>query len=249
MKETENKRYTVLDMLRGFAVISMVVYHILWDLVAVAGVSIPWFYAKTAFLFQQSICFSFILISGFSFCLGKGKLKRAITVIICAVIISLVTAIFIPENIILFGVLSLIGSAMLITYLLEKALKRISPYIGLTIASILFIVTYNMKNGGLGILKYTVIKLPKFLYANYLTTFLGLPFSDFASSDYVPLFPWLFLFFAGFFLYMIFEKRGLLRYLSRISFAPLEIIGRHSLIIYMLHQPIIYALVVLFATI
>ena len=88
--------------------------------------------------------------------------------------------------------------------------------------------------------KLLEIELPSFLYANELTAYLGFPKSGFFSADYVPVIPWLFLFFFGYFLYKIFERYGWLKALSFVSVKPLEFVGRHALPIYVLHQPVIY---------
>ncbi|MBP3447231.1 MAG: DUF1624 domain-containing protein [Clostridia bacterium] len=233
-------RYTVLDVLRALAIIAMVVYHTLWDLVYMFGADIPWYKTDAGFVFQQSICWSFILLSGFCFSLGKRKLKRAVTVLVCSLVITAVTAMVMPENIILHGVLSLLGTSMLVTIPLEKIFKKLPALIGLIINAVLFALTYNVSNGSIGFGEGFSAELPSFLYANNVTAFFGFPHSGFYSSDYFPLLPWLFLFWCGYFLYGIFEKKGLLKYLSVFSCKPLEFIGRHSLEIYMAHQPIIY---------
>ena len=57
MQKNNNRkvRYTVLDILRGLAIISMTVYHALWDIVYMFGADIPWFRTDAGFIFQQSI--------------------------------------------------------------------------------------------------------------------------------------------------------------------------------------------------
>ena len=62
------KRIAVLDALRGAALVQMVVYHGLYDWVYVFGQSAAWFTAsRNAYLWQQAICWTFILVSGASF--------------------------------------------------------------------------------------------------------------------------------------------------------------------------------------
>lgn len=240
-------RYTVLDILRAFAIIAMVVYHTLWDLVYMFGVNIPWYKTDAGFIFQQSICWSFILISGFCFSLGRRKLKRAVTVLVCSLVITAVTALVMPENIILHGVLSLLGTSMLVTIPLEKLLKKIHPFVGLIINAVLFAVTYNVSGGTIGFGKFAV-HLPDFLYANNITAFFGFPHGGFNSSDYYPILPWLFLFWCGYFICQYCKRKDLLKHLSVFSCKPLEFIGRHSLEIYMAHQPIIYGVLFIIYT-
>ena len=64
------QRYFWFDNMRAIAMISMILYHGVWDLVYLYGVDFPWYEGKMAFLWQQSICWTFILLSGFCFSLG-----------------------------------------------------------------------------------------------------------------------------------------------------------------------------------
>lgn len=234
------QRYTVLDSLRGGTVLCMVLYHALWDLVNIFHVQIPWFSSGAAYVWQQTIRWTFILLSGFCWSFGHKKIKRALTVLLCSVVVSVVSIVFMPEGKILFGVLSLIGTGMVVMIPLDKITKKGSPYLGLVVCGLLFAVTRHVQTGTLGIGEWEPIKLPSALYANYVTAYLGFPPESFCSSDYVPLVPWLFLYGMGYFIYLICEKNHSLSCLSAFRAKPLEWLGRHSLIIYMLHQPIVY---------
>lgn len=238
-------RYTVPDIIRGVSVIAMIVYHTMWDLVYLFDVSIPWFKTQTGFIFQQSICWSFILVSGFCLQLGRKKLKRGLIVFACSLVLTAVTAIVMPNEIIIHGVLSLIGASMLITIPLERVFKKIHPLLGIAINFLLFLLTYNITVGVIGIGEYEFLRLPEFLYANTVTAFFGFPDSGFRSADYFPLFPWLFLFFTGYFICSLFRRTDKMKIFSAFSCRPLEFIGRHSLEIYMAHQPIIFGILLL----
>ena len=94
------------------------------------------------------------------------------------------------------------------------------------------------------------LALPDAWYANYFTAFFGfLPF-DFYSTDYFALLPWLFLFWAGYYLHKAVGRRRM-EPLRRPVCPVLGWMGRHSLLLYLLHQPVIYgvlsAAAVLFA--
>ncbi|MDE7404312.1 MAG: DUF1624 domain-containing protein, partial [Lachnospiraceae bacterium] len=69
--EKKSFRYGVLDGIRGFVVISMILYHACWDLVYIFGKDWSWYRGRGAYIWQQSICWSFILLSGFCWSLGK----------------------------------------------------------------------------------------------------------------------------------------------------------------------------------
>lgn len=77
-----------------------------------------------------------------------------------------------------------------------------------------------------------------------VTAVLGFPPAGFYSSDYFPLLPWLFLFWAGYFLHFC-MGRARMEPLRRSVCAPLGWLGRHSLGIYLLHQPVIYGVLLL----
>ncbi|MBQ2825456.1 MAG: DUF1624 domain-containing protein [Clostridia bacterium] len=241
----KGKRLYVLDALRGLAVIAMILYHTLWDLVYMFDVNIPWFGSTTAHVFQLSIRWAFILISGFSWHLGSKKLKRALVVLGASAVISAVTFFFTYEARILFGVLGLLGASMLVAIPLNKLFAKIPPVVGVVLMSLLFTLTYNIPRGYIGVGKTVFFHLPDFFYCHTVTAFFGFPPKGFFSADFVPFFPWVFMFFIGYFLYLFFKKYNLLIGLSAFRVKPLEFVGRHSLVIYMVHQPLVYAILLL----
>ncbi len=239
--ETKKNRIPLIDTVRAITVISMVVYHLMWDLVYIYGYDFGFYKGRTGYIWQQSICWTFILLSGFCWSLGKNKLKRGFTVFLAGLIVSVVTYIFMPSNKIVFSVLTMLGSMMLIMIPLEKLLKKIPHIIGGILSTILFFITRNINDGFLGFEGINILRMPEELYANYLSAYIGFPPRNFSSADYFSIIPWGFLFITGYFVYQIFKKYDIDEKLSRIgSIAPLNVIGKNSLIIYMLHQPIIY---------
>ena len=235
-------RYSLLDVLRGIAIISMVLYHTAWDIVYIFNNNFSWFKGELGYIWQQSIGIAFIFISGFSAGLSKRLYKRGFFLLICGGIITAVTLIFMPENRIIFGILTFLGSAMVITRLLERFFKKTNSILGFFVSLLLFITFKNVKNGLI-----FGFRLPRALYENYLTTYLGFPPYSFWSTDYYGIVPWIFLFFVGYFTFKFFKEHRLLERLPKIKCPPIEFIGRHSLIIYMAHQPLIYALLSLFS--
>lgn len=237
------KRFQLLDTIRGIVLISMIVYHASWNLVYIYGVDWPWYHSKGAYIWQQSICWTFILLSGFCFSLGKRHLKSGFMVFGSGLLVTVVTLIVMPSNRVVFGVLTCIGSCILILTFIDKGLKKIPEEAGLGLAFLLFLLMKNINDGYLGIGNIQMIEIPINWYQNYFTTYLGFPFKGFYSTDYFSLLPWLFLFITGFYLYRIFEKYNFLNK----SFMEKEVtifsfLGRHSLLIYLLHQPVIYGL-------
>lgn len=241
----EHKRYALPDTFRGLVLLSMLTYHTVWDMVNIFGQKWSWYESRWAFYWQQSICCSFILLSGFCWSFGRRKWKRGIVVFVAGLIISLVTIIVMPENRVLFGVLTMLGSSMLFMIPLEKVLKRVNPYVGLVGSLLVFLYMKNIDCGTLGWKEFGYVKLPKEWYANLFSTYWGLPADDFYSSDYFGIFPWLFLFVTGYFVYRIFEKNHWIDVLKKGKVAPLEVLGKNSLLVYMLHQPLVYGVLML----
>ena len=236
--KTAPGRYALLDELRGLDLVSMMLYHACWDLAFLFGVEMKWYAATPGHLWQRSICWVFILLSGFCVPLGHHTLRRGATVFGAGVLVTAVTLLFMPEDRVVFGVLTLLGSALLLTGLLEPLLKKVPPAVGLAVAAVLFALTYHAADHYLGIGALR-LALPESLYANYFTAYLGFYPCWFYSTDYVPLVPWLFLFWCGYFLHGVVGHTRM-EPLRRSVCAPLGWMGRHSLVLYLLHQPVIF---------
>ena len=162
-------------------------------------------------------------------------------------VVSLVTCLLMPESRILFGVLTCIGSCMLLMIPFEKLLRKIPAGIGVAAAFALFALLRNCAQGTLGFEKLVIGHLPDALYRNYLTAYLGFPQPSFFSTDYFPLIPWFFLFVTGYFLFRLTSEKGWNEKLfARGQFPLLNFLGRHSLMVYLLHQPVLYGLGMLY---
>ena len=239
----EKKRFPLLDSIRGAVLISMILYHATWNFVYIYGMKWSWYQSRAAYLWQQSICWTFILLSGFCFSLGKRHLKSGLLVFGSGVLVTVATLIAMPQNRVVFGVLTCIGSCILLVTLGEKVINKIPPLWGVILCFGMFLFTKNINAGYMG----SGIILPKSWYQNYLTTYLGFPFPGFFSTDYFSLFPWLFLFLTGVYLYgMVEKKQWWGSSFWQIKIPLLNFLGRHSLLIYLLHQPIIYGIQELF---
>lgn len=116
-------RYFALDGIRGLALLNMIAYHAVWDLVYLFGFCEP---------------------------LGKKKLKRGVTVFSLGFLIVLATLIAMPQTKVRFGVLTLIGSCMLLMIPAEKVLRKCRPVYGLIFSITLFLLTRNINQGYLG---------------------------------------------------------------------------------------------------
>lgn len=194
-------RSGTLDTLRGLTLLSMMAYHGCWDLVYLRGLPWSWYHGFWAYVWQQSICCTFILLSGYCWQMGRHPLRRG--------------------------------------------LDRVPPRLGLAGAFGLFLLVRNINDGFLGFSGVPILMLPRSWYANLFTAGLGFPGPGFVSSDYFSLLPWLLLFWTGYFLYRLRPAEPLLPDIRLPGFSAM---GRHSLLIYLLHQPVLYALLVLLPT-
>lgn len=238
-------RLHTLDLVRGIVLVNMVIYHLCFDLVFLFGVSLPWFGGFWSNLWQQSICCTFIFCSGISSTLSHSNTKRGFQIFALAMVLSLGSYIAVPEELIVFGILHFIGIACILTGLCRKLLDKIPPVAGFISNLLLFLLTKNIFYGYIGIGSIKLFELPEKFYSIPALFVIGLPTKDFFSSDYFSLMPWIFLFWAGFFFW---KKWGSGLSQSTVSTWKLPFfntIGCHTLFIYMIHQPVLYALLLI----
>lgn len=245
MQEIQTKpgkpRYALFDALRGATMVSMVLYHFCYDLFVVEGLLPDWPFLPAAHIWQQSICCTFILLAGFCWQWGqKHNLRRGLLLNACGLLITGITWLIMPQQIILFGVLNFIGCAILLTIPAHSLLRHIPPVLGTVLALLLFAATKQASQGTVGLFSLQ-IRVPAGLYTPLLTP-VGFPAAGFWSSDFFPLVPWLFLFWAGYFLNRIFAGQAQPQKWAQTEIPALSRLGRYSLIVYMLHQPVCFAL-------
>ena len=232
------ERYRLIDALRGLALVNMLVFHFLYDCFMVYGFDTRWALYPGVVVWERYICVSFIVISGISLNFSRHAYRRGLIVNACGLLITLVTALVMPEQIIIFGILNLIGCSMILTQAARKLLDKVNPFAGAAVSFILFAFFYGVSEQYLGFFNLRLLELPDSLYrANYFAAF-GIHNNDFFSTDYFPLFAWFFLFVFGFFLWRVFcalrwEK------VFKINIPVLGFIGKYTLWIYMIHQPVL----------
>ena len=220
-------RYYEVDAVRGTALLLMVLYHILFCLFFF-GI-ITWFDPQV--ISGAAGAAVFIFIAGISLILANRRpaavVKRGLQLLICALLITAVTWIVYPQGFVIFGILHLIGCGTILSipFLSGKVQWFIPAALGFVI--ILLSVFLAGAKGSLLLLPF------------------GLPYAGFTSIDYEPLIPWFGVLLlgvaAGKVLYPA-GKRG--RLLSRLPempqvLRPVCFVGRHTLLIYMIHIPVI----------
>lgn len=231
-----------MDELRGFSVLCMVFYHAFFSMAFLfsidSGLKLLLFFMPLEPFFAGL----FILISGISSQLSRSNIKRGLKLLIISVIITIVTILIFPDTSIIFGILHMLSICMIMFGILKPLFEVIKTSIGLILCAFLFIFTMNIESGYLGFFNMLNIPLPNYLYRLSYLFPIGITNPEFFSSDYFPLFPWMFLFLFGTFLgryarYGVFPN---FMYKSRFKF--LSFWGTHSLFIYIVHQPIIYVI-------
>lgn len=237
------QRYFWIDNIRAIALVSMITYHTVWDLVYLFGMDWAWYQSEFAHLWQQSICWTFILLSGFCWSFSKKPFRQGLIVSAAGLLVTLVTLIFSYESRIIFGVLNLIGASILLLIPLKKYFEKLPPAAGFIGMVALFAITRGVNEGYLGFFRWKLIELPPVFYKNLFSAFIGFPEKYFFSSDYFSLLPWAFLYFAGYFLYRLWKEGRFPcgKCLNR-KLPILTWMGRNSLVIYMIHQPVIFGI-------
>ncbi len=237
------KRIHMLDELRGLAVFCMVFYHAFYSI----GVffNILWGIKLFSFFSPAEPFFAglFILISGISSQLSRSNLQRGCKLLFIAFAVTAVTFFVVGDDyMIRFGILHMLSICMIAYGLTEKFINKLPMWVGASICAVLFIMTYNITRGYIGIKPFLWAELPSEWYQTDVFYIIGLPSSSFSSSDYFPIIPWIFIFLAGAYIGKAAAagKFPKLSYKSRIPF--LSWLGRHALIIYIVHQPVIFGL-------
>ncbi len=231
-------RYHLIDALRGFALVNMVVFHLMYDIFNIFSAGTSWNSEPLTIIWERFICCSFIILSGVSFNFSHRPFKRGIVLNACGFLITIVTVLVIPSQAVWFGILNFLGCAMMLAYPMKGYLENIKPVVGAVCSLLLFALLYGVPDGYVGFFGIELFSLPEFLYGIKALAFIGFPSADFHSTDYFPIISWIFLFIFGYFAWRAIKNCNSDRFFKRrIPF--FDFIGRHTLIIYILHQPII----------
>lgn len=235
----EQRRYSLIDAIRAVAVINMILYHLCYDILYFFTDRMTTNATDPFPVWERMICVTFIVISGVSINFSRRGYRRGIIVGLCAMLITLATYIFTPQMTIWFGILHFLCIAMLLTTALRPLLDKLDPLVGMILSFVLFMLCYGIPTGFIGIFSFPLLSLPEALYRYKWLSILGFYSKDFFSADYFPILQWIFLYHFGYHLWRFLKAKQLDRFFFR-RIPVLDLIGRHSLMIYMIHQPILY---------
>lgn len=230
-------RVGALDTLRGFAIIFVMLYHLLYDLIFFCGMEIPFFFSKEMDIIHNFFLVILFSVSGICAGFSKNVLRRGAVLFLLGELLTLATAAFSPDNLIVFGVLSCFGTIMLLYGVISPTMKRLPQIAVFAVFAALSVIFFNFhRNGTLYFIVDTVTpELPRdrlFLYP------IGISSSDFYSSDYFPLVPYGFIFLAGTALSDTFKNGGLPKIFYSMKLPLVNFCGRYSLWLYIIHQPL-----------
>lgn len=234
------RRIGAIDVLRGIALIAMAIYHFSWDLEHFGYLEPGTVGSGGWKLFARLIAGSFLFLAGFSLVLGnypkirtRNFLIRLGKIVAAALVITIATWFAFPSAFIFFGILHAIAAASVIGLLF----LRVPPLLTLVVAAAAFAAPLYLRSA--------VFDTPALWWVGLSET---LP----RSNDYVPLLPWLAPFLTGLALARFTLATGFNERLASINTEGrlargLSFGGRHSLSIYLIHQPLLFSLVYLFA--
>jgi uncharacterized membrane protein len=233
-------RIPLVDAARGAAILAMFVFHLTWDFAYFGYIDSGIVFEPVFSRFGDTIGSGFLVIAGMSLVLAhapffrrRAYLRHLGIIVIAAAAVSIATYIFIPDGLIFFGILHCIALATLI------ALPFLFlPWWAAVLAA------------GIAIAAPRLFTSP--FFDSPLWWWTGLSTFEPRTNDYRPILPWLGILLCGVALMKIGDRFALRDLLAR--WQPGNLLsrgvifgGRHSLAVYLVHQPIFFGLVSLLA--
>jgi uncharacterized membrane protein len=227
------QRYPIVDVFRGFAILLMIVYHFSWDLTAFGFAHFDIFGDPAWIWFAKSIAGLILLVMGVSQALAEERgfrlgpfFRRLALVSACAALVSVGTYFVDPRTFVYFGILHHIALAsILLVGLLHLPTVLLAVLTPLTLAT------------------PWLLTLPQF--TPNLLAWTGVTPHHPPAVDLVPLFPWFGIVLLGVVLGRTVPQTPL--WATATAWTPSNILSRlcrlagvHSLLIYMIHQPILF---------
>lgn len=235
------RRIGAFDALRGFSVISMVLFHLCYDYRFIAGGSLPWFAPPLQDVWRASISWTFLLVAGCMCALSRSNLRRGLQYGLVAIAIYLFTSLCAVDTPISFGIIYCMSACTLLAWALGRARALPRGPVAACVLLVAFLVLLPLKDGVVGAGPVSA-QLPEWLYSTEWLSWLGLPGPAFSSGDYYPLLPYLMLYLAGAAMGGHWASRGWPSWAIELRVRPLNFVGRHALAVYVLHQPLLLAL-------
>ena len=256
-------RFWEIDFLRGLAVVLMLGYHFLYDLdffrlaefelnsgllsyigrgsaemfILVSGAALSISYSRangpgaspsaSPSASNSSSALSSALTSALTSKLFRKYLRRGLKLFTLGLVLTAVTRVFLPERYILFGILHFFGVSAILAY----------PYLKLKEANLLMALLFLIPGYWLGTRTFGFSTL----------IWLGFRPEHFQALDYFPVFPWFGMILLGIYLGNSLYAGGIRQFAvpaleSSGAVKGFSWLGKHSLFIYFIHQPLFLAL-------
>jgi len=227
---TRAPRLPLVDVLRGFAVAQMIVYHFIYDLNHFGWVKLRMFHEQPWIGWRTAIVTQFLLLVGVSLVLRasfnptpRGFWRRWLQVAAAAALVSAGSALLLGPRFIWFGILHFIAAALIL----------VRPLVALGAWNVLL---------GAGVIAFGLLYADPVFNTPPLAV-VGLVTRKPITEDYVPLLPWLGVVLLGAGLASLWQRRGwaVAPALQRLNDSPprlLLFLGTWSLTVYLLHQPL-----------
>lgn len=222
------KRIVLLDTLRGLLLVSMIAFHATYDAAYIYGYDVPWF--TDQFLqgvWRASISWSFLFLAGWMTSFSRNNMRRAGVYGAAALVVWIATSVAAVDTPINFGILFCMFSCTLMWAFAQQLLLRVPALLGIIVCLVLFAAFWDV---------------PHQTYDVYGLAWLGLPGATFSSGDYYPILPFFFMYLCGSFasrLYSSMHPNGYPDISYRDLVPPMTWLGRHSLLVYLVHQVLI----------
>jgi len=234
------KRLWEVDLLRGIAIILMIIFNYSFalsylNIYTINGGDFYWY------IFPRIIAGMFISISGLSLTLSYAKIKnkaeshkkifiRGLKIFGFGILITIITFFTFPDAFIMFGILHLIGFSMIFGQLFLK-FKKVNLLLGL----IIILLGFYLQN---------------FRFDFSWLLWLGFIPRNFYTFDYFPVLPWFGVSLLGIFFGNVLYKNGKRNFKIRdlsnsITVRFISFLGRNSLTIYLIHQPLLILLLII----
>ena len=251
-KPSSKNRIGLMDDLRGFCVFCMIFYHgflLSYDFFGlVPGLTAYNFFKPVQPLFAGT----FIVLCGISCRLSHSNWERGGKLLAVALAINLATIVVLPRihafgmdfsgSEIWFGILDLLAVSILLFAAGHKVLDILPPAAGAYLMALFYYLTRNFEHGKVGFPGELEATVPASWMEQAWTFPFGLHNTQFFSADYFPLVPWLFLFLAGAYLGIYVKEGNVPKFAYKSLVKPLNWLGRHALLVYVVHVPVIWVL-------